>query len=380
MDLAALHPSRIIAVARAASSRTDVDFLCFGESDQRFPQSAALAVHAALERGDALYPDVRGVPALRQAIADYLTALHAKPVAESRIQVTGSGMTAVNVALSACVRAGDRVVLHTPAWPNPANAARLRGADLDILPLDMLPDGGFHLDLDRLAAKLAGARSFVLNSPNNPTGWTATLEELTAILGLCRQHGVWLISDEVYSRLVYDESDAAPSLLDVAGPDDRLIVCNSFSKAWAMTGWRLGWMVVPEGARDTIAEVVEVTQSGSPPFSQAGALAALADTEFVARFREHCSLGRQLAMEGLAGLNGVRIAPPEGAFYAFIGLDGLTDSLAFALRLVHEHGVAVAPGSAFGEGGEGHLRLCFAQQQPRMERAMQRLRAGLQNR
>ncbi|MBV8914733.1 MAG: pyridoxal phosphate-dependent aminotransferase [Acetobacteraceae bacterium] len=380
MDLAALHPSRIIAVARAASSRTDVDFLCFGESDQRFPQSAALAVHAALERGDALYPDVRGVPALRQAIADYLTALHAKPVAESRIQVTGSGMTAVNVALSACVRAGDRVVLHTPAWPNPANAARLRGADLDILPLDMLPDGGFHLDLDRLAAKLAGARAFVLNSPNNPTGWTATLEELTAILGLCRQHGVWLISDEVYSRLVYDESDAAPSLLDVAGPDDRLIVCNSFSKAWAMTGWRLGWMVVPEGARDTIAEVVEVTQSGSPPFSQAGALAALADTEFVARFREHCSLGRQLAMEGLAGLNGVRIAPPEGAFYAFIGLDGLTDSLAFALRLVHEHGVAVAPGSAFGEGGEGHLRLCFAQQQPRMERAMQRLRAGLQNR
>ena len=380
MDLAALHPSRIIAVARAASSRTDVDFLCFGESDQRFPQSAALAVHAALERGDALYPDVRGVPALRQAIADYLTALHAKPVAESRIQVTGSGMTAVNVALSACVRAGDRVVLHTPAWPNPANAARLRGADLDILPLDTLPDGGFHLDLDRLAAKLAGARAFVLNSPNNPTGWTATLEELTAILGLCRQHGVWLISDEVYSRLVYDESDAAPSLLDVAGPDDRLIVCNSFSKAWAMTGWRLGWMVVPEGARDTIAEVVEVTQSGSPPFSQAGALAALADTEFVARFREHCSLGRQLAMEGLAGLNGVRIAPPEGAFYAFIGLDGLTDSLAFALRLVHEHGVAVAPGSAFGEGGEGHLRLCFAQQQPRMERAMQRLRAGLQNR
>jgi len=380
MDLAALHPSRIIAVARAAAARPDVDFLCFGESDQPFPQAAAAAVHAALDRGDALYPDVRGVPALRQALADYLTALHAEPVDESRIQVTGSGMTAVNVALSATVRAGDRVVLHTPAWPNPANAARLRGADLDVLPLDPLPDGGFRLDMDRLAAKLAGARAFVLNSPNNPTGWTATLDELTTILALCRQLGVWLISDEVYSRLVYDNSDAAPSVLDVAGPEDRVIVCNSFSKAWAMTGWRLGWMVVPEGARDAIAEVVEVTQSGSPPFSQAGALAALADTGFVGRFREHCREGRQLAVDGLAGLNGVRIAPPDGAFYAFIGVDGLTDSLDLSLRLVHDHGVAVAPGSAFGEGGVGYLRLCFAQARPRMERAMQRVRAGLQAR
>jgi aspartate/methionine/tyrosine aminotransferase len=380
MDLAALPPSRIIAVARAASARPDTEFLCFGESDQRFPPAAAAAVHAALERGDALYPDVRGIPALREALAEYLTSLHAKPVAESRIQVTGSGMTAVNVALSATLRAGDRVVLHTPAWPNPANAARLRGATLDALPLDALPDGSFRLDLDRLAAKLAGARAFVLNSPNNPTGWTATRAELEAILGLCREHGAWLISDEVYSRLVYDGSKAAPSLLDVAEPEDRVIVCNSFSKAWAMTGWRLGWMVLPEGARDAVAEVVEVTQSGSPPFSQAGALAALADTEFVARFREHCRVGRQLAMDGLAGLNGVRIAPPDGAFYAFIGVDGLADSLELALRLVHEHGVALAPGSAFGEGGEGYLRLCFAQARPRMERAMQRLRAGLQER
>jgi aspartate/methionine/tyrosine aminotransferase len=380
MDLAALHPSRIIAVARAASARADTEFLCFGESDQRFPPAAAAALQAALEGGDALYPDVRGVPKLRHALADYLTRLHAKPVAEERIQVTGSGMTAVNVALSATVRAGDRVVLHTPAWPNPANAARLRGATLDVLPLDALPDGRFRLDLDRLAAKLEGARAFVLNSPNNPTGWTATLEELSTILELCRAKGVWLISDEVYSRLVYDRVEAAPSLLDVVEPDDRVIVCNSFSKAWAMTGWRLGWMVLPEGARDAVAEVVEVTQSGSPPFSQAGALAALADEEFVERFREHCRVGRDLATEGLAGLNGIRFAAPDGAFYAFIGVDGLVDSLDFALRLVHEHGVALAPGSAFGEGGEGYLRLCFAQARPRMERAMQRLRAGLQAR
>ncbi len=380
MDLAQLQPSRIVAIARAALARPDTDFLCFGESDQRFPPAAAAAVMAALDRGDALYTDVRGVPALRQALADYLTRLHARPVGEGRIQVTGSGMTAVNVALAATVRAGDRVVLHTPAWPNPANAARLRAAAGDILELDRLPDGRFRLDLDRLGALLEGARAFVLNSPNNPTGWTATLAELEAILALCRRHGVWLIADEVYSRLIYADADAAPSLLDVAEPSDRVMVCNSFSKAWAMTGWRLGWMVLPEGARDAIAEIVEVTHSGSPAFSQAGALAALQDEAFVHGFREHCREGRALAVAGLAGLNGVRLAPPDGAFYAFIGVDGLTDSLDFALRLVHEHGVALAPGSAFGEGGEGCLRLCFAQARPRMERAMERLRAGLRAR
>jgi len=249
---------------------------------------------------------------------------------------------------------------------------------VDALPLDTHRDGGFRLDLGRLAAKLPGARALILNSPNNPTGWTATLRELRSILELCRQHGVWLVSDEVYSRIVYDGAAAAPSALDIAEPDDRVMVVNSFSKAWAMTGWRLGWLVLPRGARDQVAEVVEVTQSGTAPFAQAGALAALADAPFVDRFRAHCAEGRRLVVEGLAGLNGVRLAAPEGAFYAFIGVDGLHDSLALALRLVHEHGVAVAPGSAFGEGGEGYLRLCFAQAPARIERAMQRLREGLQ--
>jgi len=380
MDLVQLQPSRIVAVARAALARPDTEFLCFGESDRPFPPGAAAAVMQALDRGDALYTDVRGVPALRQALADYLSGLHARPVDESRIQVTGSGMTAVNVALAAIVNAGDRVVLHTPAWPNPANAARLRGAVIDVLELDPQPDGGFHLDLDRFGRLLEGARAFVLNSPNNPTGWTATQAELETILALCRQHGVWLISDEVYSRLIYTEGDAAPSLLDIAEPSDRVMVCNSFSKAWAMTGWRLGWMVLPEGTRDAIAEVVEVTHSGSPAFSQAGAMVALRDEAFVRSFREHCREGRALAVEGLSELNGVSLAPPDGAFYAFIGVDGLTDSLGFALHLVQEHGVALAPGSAFGEGGEGYLRLCFAQSRPRMERAVERLRAGLQAR
>ncbi|MGE0418238.1 MAG: aminotransferase class I/II-fold pyridoxal phosphate-dependent enzyme, partial [Acetobacteraceae bacterium] len=262
MDIVKIPGSRIVAVARAAFATPDVDFLCFGESDQPSPRVAHDAAVAALAAGETRYPDVRGLPQLREALGTYLTGLHAKPVAETRVQATASGMAAVSIALAATVRAGERVVIHSPLWPNIANSVLLRGATVDAI--DLTPDGagGYRLDLDRLDTMMRGARAFILNSPNNPTGWTATLPELRAILQMARRHGTWLISDEVYSRLVYDGSVAAPSLLDVAEPDDRVIVCNSFSKTWIMTGWRLGWLVVPEGTRDDFTEIVEATHSG----------------------------------------------------------------------------------------------------------------------
>jgi aspartate aminotransferase len=377
MDIVTIPGSRILEVGRLAYQTPDVEFLCFGESDQPSPRSAHDAAVAALDEGLTKYPDTRGLPPFRQALATYLTGLYAKPVAEDRIQVAASGMAAVSVALSAVVRAGDRVVLHNPAWPNVANATHLRGAEVDEIDLVALPDGRFRMDFDRLDAKLQGARAFILNSPNNPTGWTATRDDLQAVMEICRRRDVWLISDEVYARLVYDGAAAAPSILDLAEPNDRVIVCNSFSKTWVMTGWRLGWLVVPEGTRDAISEIVEVTHSGVAPFIQRAGLAVLNDTDAVERFREHCARGRQLASEALAGLNGVRYTAPVGAFYAFIGIDGLTDSLAFAKRLVTEQHVAVAPGIAFGSAGEGYLRLCFAQSAERLERAMSRLRDGL---
>jgi aspartate aminotransferase len=279
--------------------------------------------------------------------------------------------------LAATVRAGDRVVLHSPAWPNVGNAARLRGAQVDEFALLAQAHAGFHMDFDRLDATLQGARAFILNSPNNPTGWTATRDELIDILAIARRRGVWLIADEVYSRLGYDGAPAAPSLLDIAEPRDRVIVCNSFSKTWVMTGWRLGWLVVPEGARDAITELVEVTHSGVAPFIQYAGLAAVRDTETVARFRAHCTTGLKLTGDALADLNGVRYAAPDGAFYAFVGVEGLTDSLAVAKRLVVDHRVAVAPGIAFGQIGEGYLRICFAQSADRIGRALGRLRDGL---
>jgi len=377
MDIITIPGSRIIEISRVAFETPDVDLLCFGESDQPSPASVHAAAVAALQAGATRYADVRGLPELRAALAGYLSMLHAHPVAEERIQVTASGMTAVAVALAATVRPGDRVVLHSPSWPNVANAARLRGAEVDELQLTARPEGGFDLNLDRLDARLKGARAFILNSPNNPTGWTATRDELAAILDIARRHQVWLISDEVYSRLIYDGTVAAPSLLDVAQPDDRVMVCNSFSKTWMMTGWRLGWLVVPEGARDAVTELVEVTHSGVAPFIQHAGVAAVHDADAVERFRDHCAIGRALTGEALAGLNGIRYSPPDGAFYAFVGVEGLTDSLAFARKLVTDHRVAVAPGMAFGAAGEGYLRICFAQSAERLERAMDRLRDGL---
>ena len=377
MDLLRIPGSRIVEVSRLAFATPDVDFLCFGESDQPSPIAAQKAAVAALADGQTKYPDVRGLPALRTAIAGYLSTLHARLVSETRVQVTGSGMAAMNIALAAIVRAGQRVVLHEPAWPNVANAALARGAIVDPIHLLALEDGRFQLDLDRLDTMLEGARVFILNSPNNPTGWTATLPELEAILAICRRRGVWLISDEVYSRLVYDGAPAAPSVLDVAGPDDRVIVVNSFSKTWVMTGWRLGWMVLPEGTRDSVSEIVETTHSGVAPFVQQAGLAAIGDPSTVEAFRIHCARGRQMAGDALAGLNGIHYAAPDGAFYAFLGVEGLRDSLSFAKRLVTEHGIAVAPGMAFGAAGEGFLRVCYAQSPERLERAMARLRDGL---
>ena len=377
MDIIRIPGSRILDIARIAFDAPDVDLLCFGESDQPTPRSAVAAAIAALDAGETRYSDVRGLPELRCALSDYLTDLHAKPVGEERIQIAASGMAAVATAVAAIVKADDRVVLHSPAWPNVGNAARVRGAQIDELALTALAEGGFRMDFDRLDSMLEGARAFILNTPNNPTGWTATRDELQTILEIARRRHVWLISDEVYSRLVYDGAPAAPSLLDIAEPDDRVIVCNSFSKTWVMTGWRLGWLVVPDGARDAITELVEVMHSGVAPFIQHAGVAAVRDTEAMSRFREHCADGRTLVGEALSGINRVHYAAPDGAFYAFVGVEGLTDSLAFAKRLVHEQKVAVAPGVAFGDAGEGYLRICFAQSANKLQSAMERLRNGL---
>ncbi|HEX7390869.1 MAG TPA: aminotransferase class I/II-fold pyridoxal phosphate-dependent enzyme, partial [Acidiphilium sp.] len=327
MDITLIPPSKIGDIGRIAYTDPDIDNLAFGESDHAPPEAATETLIRAVRSGDTHYVDSRGRAVLRSDIAAYLTALHAHPVAEDRIAVTASGMAAISVAFAAILRAGDRVVIHEPEWPNLAGAALARGARVTRIGLDATDDGGFRLDLAKLDAALAGARVFCLNSPNNPTGWMASHAEIAAILDLCRRHGTWLLSDEVYSRLTFDGAAAAPSLLDHATPDDRVLVANSVSKTWAMTGFRVGWLVTPAGLRDAIGELTETTHSSVAPYSQEAARGALGCTEFVDTFRDFCANGRAVVEAGLAGLNRVRFQPPPASFYAFARIAGLTDSL-----------------------------------------------------
>ena len=367
-----------LEIARVAFATPDVDLLCFGESDQPSPASAHAAAVAALDAGATRYPDVRGLPELRSALADYLTKLHARPVAEERIQITASGMTAVSVALAATVRAGDRVVLHSPSWPNVGNAARLRGAEVDELALTAVPDGGFQHGPRPAGRDAARCARLHPEQPEQSHRLDRHTRRIAAILEIARRRRVWLISDEVYSRLVYDGAPAAPSMLDIAEPrrpGDRLQQLLQ-----DLGDDRLA----PRLAGGAGGRARRHHRTGGGDAFRRRAVHPARRPRRGARHRQswsgsaaHCATGRTLTGDALSGLNGVRYAAPDGAFYAFVGVEGLTDSLSLAKRLVTDHHVAVAPGMAFGAAGEGYLRICFAQSAERIERAMGRLRDGL---
>ena len=284
-------------------------------------------------------------------------------------------MNALMLVAQTLIDAGDNLVIAAPVWPNIAAVVRIMGGEARLVALDAHPGGGWRLDLDRLfAACDARTRGVFINSPSNPTGWVATAEEIAAVMAFARERGLWVIADEVYSRIVYGNR-AAPSFLDQAEPDDRLIVVNSFSKNWAMTGWRLGWLVLPPALFAAIEKVVEFNTSGAPTFLQHAAITAIRDGEgFIARFVARCRAARDIAIEALQTGRRVAVARPEGAFYAFLRVDGVTDSLAFAKEILARARVGLAPGSAFGPMGEGHLRLCFARDPAQIAEAVARLR------
>ncbi len=354
--------------------------LWVGEGDQPTPAFIGRAATQALEAGKTFYNPKRGIPELRDAIAGYESALHGRPIGAERVTVTSSGMTGLVTLMQALIAPGDEVVVISPVWPNIVAAVQLAGGQVVPVTLDPRPEGGFALDLDKVESAFGPrTRALFCASPGNPTGWVARGEEQAALLGLCRRQRAWYLADEVYVRFDYRPgSRATPSCLDIAAPDDPLIVVNSFSKAWAMTGWRLGWLLHPAALGPTLEKLTEFTTSGAPHFLQYGALAAIREGEgFVAEIVERCRQSGEIAYQALAGLPRVRLARPEGAFYAFFALDGMDDSLGTAKRLLQEANVGLAPGSAFGPGGEGHLRLCFAASPALVAEAMERLRPAL---
>ena len=373
-SIAALPASKIGEVAGPVFGDPDIVPLWFGEGDMATPAFICEAAAEAMRRGETFYTFKHGVPALRRAIATYLTGLHARPVASESVIVTSSGMSAIMLTIQALIDPGDSVVVVSPVWPNLEAAVRIMGGTPKPVALSPTREGGWRLDLQRLMdACDATTRAIFVNSPGNPTGWMMSTEEQTALLDFARKRGLWVLADEVYSRIVYGRR-AAPSFLDVAEPEDRLVVLQSFSKAWAMTGWRLGWMVAPKEMRAVVEKLVEFNTSGSPTFIQHAAVVAIEQGEpLVAEIVERCRIGRDLLIQGLARFPRVTVKPPEGAFYAFCRIDGCTDSLSLAHEIVRSVKVGVAPGIAFGEAGEGYLRFCFAASTQRLTEALDRL-------
>ena len=360
---AAVHSlvaSQIREVANAGMGEADILPFWFGEPDEITPAFIREAATASLARGETFYSENFGIPALRDAIARYVARLHGA-IGADRIAVTASGMSALMLAVEALVAPGDRVVVVTPMWPNLVEIPKILAADVVCVPLDF-HGGRWSLEVARLLAALTpDTRLLLLNSPNNPTGWTIGRDAQAAILAHCRRQGTWVVADDVYERLVFDGSGCAPSFLALADADDRVVGTNSFSKSWCMTGFRLGWIVAPPSLMPDLGKLIEYNTSCSPVFVQRAGVAAVTDGEaWVARTRARLEAARDVLVAELARLPGIEVAPPPGAMYVFFRVAGLTDSLAYCKALVRDARLGLAPGSAFGPEGEGFIRWCFA--------------------
>ena len=370
--------SRLRELANVALGMEGVLRLYFGESNLPTPEYIKVAAAKALEEGYTFYTDNAGLPTLRQALAGYYRIMHGVDLdPRSEIVVTASGVQALNVGIRCVLDPGDEAILLTPAWPNASAQVRMFNGTPVEIPLPLAGDR-YEVDFDAIErAVSARTRLLVCTSPSNPLGWVATEAEQEGLLRFSRRHGLWLLCDEVYERLYYRDSepgDPAPSILRMAGRDDAVMVAQSFSKSYCMTGWRIGWLVARRDLAEKAAQLNEFIVSHATSFIQRAAETALAEGEgelqrMVARTREN----RDFCLASLRRMPGVTIPSPDGAFYLFPKIEGLADSFGFCRRLLEEERVGLAPGVAFGAGGEGSVRLCYASDRGILEEAVKRL-------
>jgi aspartate/methionine/tyrosine aminotransferase len=379
-----LGASKIREVANAAMGGEKVLAFWFGEPYQATPQVIRLAAQEALANGDTFYQHNLGIPELRNRLAQYLTDLHRTPIDESRCAVTSSGVNALMLCAQTIIGHGDRVVAVTPLWPNIVEIPKILGAHVITVPVTLADPAAaisdWILDTNQLLAQLSpGTKAVIINSPNNPTGWVMPREQMQIVLDHCRKHGIWIISDEAYSRLVFDGSYQAASFLDIAHENDLLLVANTFSKSWQMTGWRLGWIVAPSSLMNDLSKLIEFNTSCAPGFVQQGGIAALkAGPSIITDFVDQLQQAATLMEQRLSAIEGIQMGRPRGAMYAFFKLKGRNDSLALAKHLVREHQLGLAPGIAFGPEAEGYLRWCFAKPIHILEDGLQRFTNAIQ--
>ena len=372
-EFESLEQNGITAVALPRISDPSVIPLWFGEGDAVTPEFIREAAKRALDEGRTFYDHPAGRADLRAAIKTYLDRLHGIDLAASRVVVPGSTMLSIFMAARMALGPGSHGIIVCPAWPNIDRSFQMTGGSFDFVRQRLEPSG-WRLELeDVFEAVQPNTTTVFVNSPSNPTGWVMPEEEQRRLLDFCRARGIFIIADEVYHRNVF-EGEVAPSFLTVAAPDDPVIVVNGFSKAFAMTGWRLGWMVVPAGYEEQMDAYSECCNTGAPNFLQSAGVAALEEGDpFVREMREHYRAGRDAVMEILAPHPRIELSPPVGAFYAFPRLRGLRNSLDFAQGLLAEEDVGVAPGYTFGPGNDDHFRICFAKSHERLETALHRI-------
>lgn len=377
-----LPESLIVKAFKHGTGKSGIIPMWAGEGDMATPAFICDAASASLTRGETFYMPNRGIPPLREAIARYHTRLFRRPFSPEEFFVTGGGMQAVQIAVQMIAGQGDEVLVPAPAWPNFRGALECNGAKAVTVPMSFGRDG-WQLDLDALfRAVTPRTKAIVVNSPSNPTGWTASEAELRAILDFTRANGLWIIADEIYMRFYYGAdgkpAGLAPSLQTLRTPTDRIVFVQTFSKNWAMTGWRIGWLQAPAELGQVIESLIQYNTSGVAPFMQSGAIAALEDGEpFALDQIARAAEGRRIVTTALAANNAARYVPPQGAFYAFFGIDGFDDSLDAAFRLIDEAKVGLAPGIAFGPDGAAFLRLCFLRDPAQVADAMTRVSAWL---
>lgn len=365
--------SGIVAVANHGRGKPGLIPLWVGEGDAPTPDFIAQPTVTALNGGETFYTWQRGIGDLREALARYHTRHLGKSFDASQFIVTCGGMHAILMALQAIAGAGDEVVYLTPAWPNFSGATGIAGARPVGVPLDFGANG-WTLDLEKLESAITPAtRAIFFNSPSNPTGWTATQADIEAVLALARRHGLWIIADEIYTRFYYD-GPRAPSFMDVMDEDDRILFVNTFSKNWAMTGWRIGWLKIHPSLQQVFENLMQYSISGVAPFMQRGAIAALDQgDDFVSAQVERARASRDKLCATLAQTGRARFAVPSGAFYLFFAVDGVASSHDAALEIIDQANVGLAPGTAFGDAYDGWFRLCFHRRPDLLEQAAERL-------
>ena len=376
-----LQASRIRDVANAGLGRSDVLAFWFGESDEVSPEFIRQAAIDSLQKGETFYAHNLGLPALREAISYEMQLRHGAGIGVDRIAVTSGGVNALMLAMQAIVNAGDEVVVVTPVWPNLTSQPVILGAQLKTVCLEP-HQGRWTLPMEKLLSAITPqTKLLVVNSPNNPTGWTLSRAEQQTLLDHCRRTGTWVLADEVYENLFYLPSDnrCAPSFLDIAAPDERLVVAHSFSKSFLMTGWRLGWLVMPASMTEHMGKLIEFNTSCASVFVQRAGVAAMQRAaDIVPTVVLQMQACRDRLFAELESIPGLDLALPDGGMYAFFSIPGLADDVQTAKRLVAEAGLGLAPGSAFAPEAQGWLRWCFASQDPdRLGEGARRLKGWL---